>query len=894
MSLRRFWSRLRAVPHRDEIDRDLKDEISSHIELQESDERDAGASSRAAYTSARVATGNATLLHEDARAAWAFPLLESIFQDVRHAARLLRKNPGFTAVAILTLALGIGANTAIFSIVDTVILRPLPYKESSRMMYVQTNTAMFPGFRLGISWLALQRFQADAPAIEISAAYSATEMNFSAGSHPDRIDVASVTSSFFEEFGIAPQLGRLFITQDEQNEQGHLVVLSDSFWRTRLGATPNIVGQTIQLDKQSYTIIGVAAPKFSFPTKTLAWTPIFVPVSERTNPTSFFYQVISKLRPGATVEQARAQLKTIADRIAQDNPVLQKGYDFIATPMLEQRVGNIRQAYLILLAAATFVLLIACANLASLLLGRGWYRQREMALRAALGASRGRLARQMLVESCLLGLLGGIAGTVLAAGGVKLFIAIAPASMPRLNEITLNSTLLWFSLLTSLACGVLFGLAPARRAAKFDPNGSLKDAPAGSVIGTASARQPKLTGALVVVEIALAFVLLFGAALTAQSLSHLLNVNTGIRTDHILTFEVPQKDIGINTLTEEQMKSLTQAQNEKLAQLISRLRALPGVEEVAVSNFGVLVGNAALLSGDLHLEGQPAHPNTPMMTMARTVSPAFFKSLGISISRGRSFTDQDNIGSQSVAMVNEAFAKKYLGSVDVVGKHIINGPESSKNTAPPTEIIGIVADTRDFDLSKEPQPEYYTPLFQQYVDSPLVMIRTTGDPMSIANVASQVVWSLEPEQPITNIAELSRDVSARVGEPRMHVILLEIFAGIGLSLALLGVYGVLAYSVARRTREIGIRMALGARPGTVLGMIIRQGIVLAIAGTAIGIAGAFALNKFIASELYGVKPTDPVTFLGVSVLMLAVACLACGIPAWRAMRTDPTIALRHE
>ncbi len=894
MSLRRLWSRLRAVPQREKIDRDLHDEISAHIDMQEADNREAGASGGAAYTNARREVGNATLIREDARAAWAFPFLESILQDVRHAARLLRKNPGFTAIAVLTLALGIGANTAIFSIVDTVILRPLPYKDSARIVNVQTSTAMFPGFKLGISWLALQRFSNDAPAIEQSAAFSSSEMNFSSGGHPDRVNVVGVSDDFFSVFGIAPQQGRLLISQDQQNEQGHLVVLSDNTWRTSFGASPSVVGQTISLDKQSYTVVGVAARNFAFPAKTFAWAPLFVPVPERTNPTSFYYQVVSKLRPGASLAQASAQLKTIADRIAKDNPVLQKGYDIVATPMLEQRVGNIRQAYLILLAAATFVLLIACANLASLLLGRGMYRQREMTLRAALGASRGRLARQMLVESCLLAVIGGMAGAALAAAGVKLFVAIAPAGTARLDEITLNPTLLWFSLATSLAAGILFGLVPARRAAKFDANNSLKDEPSGGLVRNASGRSPKLGGALVVLEIALAFVLLFGAALTAQSLSRLLNVKTGIRTDHILTLELPQKDTGINTPTEAQMKAMVAAQNEKLAQLLPRLRALPGVEDVAISNYGVLSGNTSLLSGDLHLEGQPAHPDTPMMTMARTVSPDFFKALGISVSRGRAFNEQDAPGSQPVAMVNEAFAKKFLGSLDVVGKHILNGPESPKNQTPPTEIIGIVADTRDFQLGKDPEPEYYSPLLQQYIDSPLVMLRTSGAPLSLANVASQVVWSLEPEQPITDIAELSRDVSATVGEPRMHVILLEVFAGIGLALALLGVYGVLAYSVARRTREIGIRMALGARPGRVLRMIIRQGLALAIAGTAIGVAAALALNKFIASELYEVKPTDPATFIGVSIMMLVVACLACAIPALRAMRTDPTIALRHE
>jgi putative ABC transport system permease protein len=870
----------------------LHDEISAHVEMQEADDRAAGARRESAYTSARRTVGNATLIREDARFAWGFTFLESILQDIRHAARLLRKNPGFTAVAILTLALGIGANTAIFSIVDTVILKPLPYKDSSRMVYVQTSTAMFPGFNLGVSWLALQRFRSDAPAIEQSAATDSQEMNFSTAGHPDRVSVVGVTGDFFDEFGITPQLGGLFVSQDQQAEQSHLAVLSDKFWRTRLGSSPNVVGQKILLDKQPYTVVGVAAPKFEYPSDTSVWTPLFVPLTERTNPTSFYYQIVSKLRPGATLPQAQAQLKTIADRIAKDNPVLQKGYELVATPMLERSVGNIRQAYLILLAASTFVLLIACANLASLLLGRGWYRQREMALRAALGASRSRLARQMLVESCLLGVLGGIVGAALAAAGVKLFIAIAPADTRRLGEITLNSTLLWFSLATSLGAGILFGLAPARRAAKFDPNRSLKDAPAGALAGTSSTRQPKLTGALVVVEIALAFVLLFGAALTAQSLSRLLNVNTGIRTDHILTFELPQPPAGINS-SEAQMKSLTAKQDEQLALLIARLRAVPGVEDVAITSYSVLSGTVSLFSADLRLEGQ-ARPNAPIMTSLRLVSPSFFHTLGIAISRGRAFTDQDANGSHQVAIVNEAFAKKFLGSLDVVGKNIISGTDSATTKSQGTEIVGVVADTRDSNLGTDPKPEYYSPVLQNYLETQQILIHTTGDPMALTNSVSQAVWSLEPEQPVTHIVELSREVARTVGEPRMHVILLEIFAGIGLALALLGVYGVLAYSVARRTREIGIRMALGANRGTVLRMIVQQGLVLAVAGTAIGIAAALALNKAIASELFGVKPTDPATFVAVTFLMLVVACLACGVPAWRAMRTDPTIALRHE
>jgi predicted permease len=536
------------------------------------------------------------------------------------------------------------------------------------------------------------------------------------------------------------------------------------------------------------------------------------------------------------------------------------------------------------LAAATFVLLIACANLTSLLLARGWGRQREMALRAALGASPERLQRQGLVESCLLGLLGGAVGIALATGLVQIFVAIAPADTPRLNEISADWTLLLFALGSSLVSGVVFGLAPARRAARMDPNDALKEGTGGSVRGTS-----RFGNALVVLEVALAFVLLVGSTLMMQTLAHLLHQNPGFRTDHLLTFDLPQPPF----VSEKDSGGRAATQVTELKNMLAQVRQLPGLEDVVASDHGILDGMYFEHSG-LQLEGAlPEQSTVTEGVIARYISPGYFRMLGLPLVRGREFEEQDARAAHKVAVVNETMARRFWGTLDVVGKRL-NESTNGKETPEWSEIVGVVADARDVGIQDEPHPEYFLALFQWSAASHYLIVRTQANPEAMADTISRQIWSNYPDQPLTHVMTLSKTIAESVGDQRLHTVLLGVFAGLGLALALLGVYGVVSYSVARRTQEIGVRMALGAGQATVLRMVLRQGLTLVACGAVIGVAGALAAVRVIATELYGVKSTDPATFLVGAALILIVGCLACWVPARRAMQVDPMVALRYE
>ena len=538
-----------------------------------------------------------------------------------------------------------------------------------------------------------------------------------------------------------------------------------------------------------------------------------------------------------------------------------------------------RESYLVLLAAATFVLLIACANLTSLLLARGWGRQREIALRAALGASPGRLQRQGLVESCLLGLLGGAVGIALAAGLVQIFRATAPGDTPRLNEISVDGTLLWFALASSLVSGVVFGLAPARRAARMDPNDALKEGTGGSVRGTS-----RFGNALVVLEVALAFILLIGSTLMMQTLAHLLHQNPGFRTDHLLTFDLPQPP----QWNRKDSEGHAAGQIAQLKDMLAQVRRLPAVEDIVASDHGILDGMYFEHSG-LQLEGAlPEYSAVAESVIERYISPGYFRMLGISLVRGREFEEQDVRGAHRVIVVNEAMARKYWGTLDVVGKQV-GVSNDGKETPEWNEIVGVVANVRDVGI--QVRPEYFLALFQWGVGSHHLIVRTQANPDALAGTISRQIWASYADQPLTHVMTLTKTIAESVGDQRMHTVLLGVFAGVGLALALLGVYGVVSYSVARRTQEIGVRMALGAGRTNVMRMVMRQGLTLVACGVALGVAGALATVRAIASELYGVKSSDPWTFSGGAALILLVGCLACWAPARRAMRVDPMVAL---
>jgi predicted permease len=881
---------LHRVFQKEKSEQQLDAELRFHLEKQISEYVASGLTPEDARRRANLNFGALESVKEEARDARRASFVETLFQDIRYAARMLRKNRGFTIAAALTLALGIGANTAIFSIVNAVILRPLPYKDSSRIITVTTHTTMFPTFNLGLSWLSIERIRSQVPAVEETAGFVAGEKTLTANGQPTILTTISVSDGFFDELGATAQLGRLFTQDDFKAGQDHVLVLTDSLWRTRFGADPSVLGKPLILDKEPYRIVGVAAPKFSFSWSEQAWLPLAPRATDQQNPAFFMLQTICKMRRGEKIENVNAQLDAVVQQMMKDYPVLGGGYRLTAKSLLSGRVvGETREAFLMLLAAAAFVLLIACANLASLLLARGSGRQREMALRAALGASPGRLLRQGLVESCLLALIGGGIGMILAAEGIDLFRAIAPPDTPRLGEISLDLTLLWFSLITSLIAGVLFGIVPARRAAHLDPSDALKEG-AGTSLGSArSARQSRLGSALVTLEVALAFILVVGSVLMTLTLSRLLHQNPGFRTDHLLSFDLPQppaKDAG-------NIEDILQPSHVR--EIVEKIQQVPGVADVTLSDHGVLSG-MIMMQADLLVDGAtPASSKEARHASTRYIYPHYFQTLRIPLLRGREFTDQDT-GGKSVkrgVVVNAAMAREYWGTLDVVGERI-SMSRDEKNERVWNEVIGVVADAREVNLRDAPSPTYFLSMLQGGTGSVHVLVRTHTDPEELAATITRQIWTAYPEQPVTHVMTMAQNISQSVGSERLRSVLLVVFAGIGFALALVGVYGVISYSVARRVQEIGIRMALGAAPRDVLQMVIGQGLLPVGLGVVLGVFASIGLTRLVASQLYGVKPTDPASFVGATALLLAVALLACWIPARRAMRVDPIVALRYE
>jgi predicted permease len=883
--MRKLFAALQNLFRHKKVEHDLDAEVRSYSDLLQEEKMSNGMNANEARRASRMDLGGPEQLKEEIRSARAGAWIGTLWQDIRYAARLLRKNPGFTAVAILTLALGVGANTAVFSVVNAVVLRPLPYKDSSRIVNINTTTAMFPEFTtLGNSWIAYEQMRKDATAFEQLAPYRGSEMTLTAAGDPARLSVVSAGDGFFDLFAATPQLGRLFVASDQSESQGHVAVLSDAFWRAHFGADRGVIGRAITLDKETFTVVGVAPRAFVFPDEADLWTPLVIDKAELTNPTAFNIQVVARLRRELSISQAQSQLEVIAKDIAAANPALKEGYKLTSTSLLESKIGHVRATYLMLFGAAGFVLLIACANLASLLLSRGFGRQREMAMRAALGASRGRIIRQALVESCLLGLCGGIVGAFFAAFGIGAFRQIAPDYTPRINEIAADSAMFWFALGTSLLAGILFGLAPALRASRSDPNSALKDGVGGSVSGISSTRQPKLGAVLVISEVALAFMLLIGAVVTAEGLAKLLKTDTGMRTDHLLTFDLP-----LSQYTDENADAV----HAKIENILQRVRAIPGVAEVTATDHSVLGGNMYITSG-FTVEGVPTTSSASRSAQVRYVSPTYFQMLGVNLIRGRTFTEHDLPNSQKVMIVNESMAKKLWGTLDVVGKRIAVGARSPKNDKDWTMVAGVIANIREVALNSKASPEFYFPILQGGPGSLHLIVRTAKDPSALASLVSRQVWTADKDQPITHVATMDNLIREQIGDTRMDTFLLNFFGTIGLGLALLGVYGVVAYSVSRRTREIGIRMALGANRFDVLRMVIRQGLILSLIGVAIGGAGAVALKKVLQNNFTVANANDVTTYLVAGVLVIFVACLACYVPARRAMRVDPMVALRYE
>jgi putative ABC transport system permease protein len=798
----------------------------------------------------------------------------TFWQDLRYAARMLIKQPGFTTVAVLTIALGIGANSAIFSVVNSVLLRPLSFPEPERLIKIWET--FLPGGQGTVSVPNLKDWREQNEAFTQIAAYQTAGFNLKGEENPERVVGSTVSADFFEVLGVPPHFGRTFQQGEDEPGRNRIVVLSYSLWQRNFGGDPGIVGKDILLGGENYRVVGVMPPHFRFPSRlTELWVPLDVPTSYASRGNHFLL-TLGRLKPGVSLEQAREQMVTIARRLEQQYPDNQAGRSVKLIPLQEEVVQNVRPALLVLLGAVGFVLLIACVNVANLLLARGAARRREIAIRTALGAGRGRLVRQLLTESVLLAVIGGVVGLGLGKLGVNLLITLASSYLPRASEVGLDSRVVGFTLLLSVLTGIIFGLAPAVQSARADVQSALKD---GSNTG-ASSQQNWLRGALVVAEVSAAMVLLVGAGLLIKSFVRLQQMDAGLRPDNVIT-------LGINL--PQAKYSTSQAIDNFYQQLIDRVSSLPGVQTAGIINLLPLQQWGT--NGDIHIEGDPPYPpgQAPLAEL-RIVSPDYFRALSIPLIAGRFFNAQDQEHSERVVIINQALARRYIPNKDPIGKRLGRGGDTWMT------IVGVVADVNQSGLTQDSRPEIYTPYTQtaDFKRNVSVVVRASSEPTALISSIRNEVRNLDRNQPIYNVKTMETVISESISDRRLNMLLLGIFAAVALTLAVIGIYSVMSYVVTQSTREIGIRMALGAQTSDVLKLVIGQGIVLALVGVGLGLGGAFALTRLMSSMLYGVTTTDPLTFIGVSALLMLIAVLACYLPARRATKVHPMVALRYE
>jgi putative ABC transport system permease protein len=803
-----------------------------------------------------------------------------ILQDLRFGLRMLWKNPGFTIVAVLALALGIGANSAIFSVVNAVLLQPLPYKNPDALVMVWDDQTHLGFPKDTPSPANFLDWREQNTVFEGMAALAERSFNLTGVGEPERLDGRRVSANFFSLLGVEPQLGRGF-TPEEDKPGIRVVILGHAMWQRRFGGDPGVIGRAINLNGEVYTVVGVMPPNFQFPTgKDQLWVPIAFPADEAAYRGAHYLEVMARLKPGVTLQQAHAEMETIAARLEKQYPETNMRVGSVVTPLHEQVVGDIKPALLILLGAVGFVLLIACANVANLLLARAAVRQKEISLRLALGASRARLVRQFLTESVLLAGLGGGCGLLVSLAAIRALKKFIPDTISQVQAINIDSKVLIFTLLVSLATGLIFGLAPAMQASSFNLNETLKEGGRDSAAGT---RGNRIRGLLVIAEVAVSFILLIGAGLLINSFFHLRTLDPGFRVDHLLTAKVELSDTKYPD---------AQRRIAFFDEVVRRVRELPGVQSVAAGGNLPFTYNGD--SGYIAVEGVPDPPPDQRVDVVyRTVGPGYLSTMGIPLVRGRDFTDQDTLDNTLGVIISEKTAKHYWPNQDPIGKRLKNGTTDSKS--PWRTVIGVVKDVRQNDFVAQPKMQMYWSFRQMQEErANALVIRTSVDPMSLAASVRNAVWAVDKDQPVSNIRTMDEIVSKAVARQRFSMLLLGIFAGVALILAAVGIYGVMSYSVAQRTREIGIRMALGARRGDVLKMTVKQGLKLVIIGVAIGLVAAFVLTRVMTSLLFGISATDPVTFVSIPLLLMGVAMLASYIPALRATKVNPMVALRAQ
>ncbi len=811
--------------------------------------------------------------------------MTSLWQDLRFSLRMIAKAPGFSAIVILTLALGIGANTAIFSVVNAVLLAPLPYSQPDKLVMVWSKNDA-KGYKIApVSGGEFAEWKSQSSAFEAMAASSDSLVTLTGSGDPQVVIGYQFSADYFRLLGTRPELGRTFLDSEDKPGAPDVVVLSDAIWRRTFNADPAILGTSIQLNGKPSIVVGVMPPNFKYPSLVELWTPLGLPDAALANYDDTPLRIMARLKPGVTVAQAQAQLDAIEQRIAAQHPQTDAGNAVTLVPLREQIAGDVRMPLLILLGAVGLVLLITCANIASLMLARAAGRKKEIAIRTALGGTRWRLIRQFLAESLLLSLAGGALGLLFAIGCSNFLLAIFPnnignLNIPHVTSIPIDARVFAFALGSAIITGVLFGLAPVLGFKAATSAAAMKDASRGTTMGAA---QRRLRSVLVVGEFALAFVLLIGAGLLIASFRNLLRGNLGFDADRVLGVQI---FLSINEYPSDKPENRLHFVNEGLA----RIRQLPGVESVGAAGFMPLSGFWG--DRDFTVEGQPERAaGQKANAKADLITPDYFRALGIPILQGRAFTDQDQNGSPHVVIVNQTLARKEFGTENPIGKRLNFGDSTKPDL---WEVVGVVSDIHDFGLEEKARGNLYRPFAQ--IPFPLVafVVRTSGRPASLTSAVKEAIWSVDRNQPIDKIIGLDQLADESLGVRRVSSVLLGGFAALALLLAGLGIYGVTAFSVAQRTHEIGVRMALGAQSENVLKIVLGYGLKIALTGMAIGLAGAFVLSQLVQSLLYGVKPTDAVTFAGTAVLLAVIALVACYVPARRAMRVDPMVALRHE
>jgi putative ABC transport system permease protein len=815
--------------------------------------------------------------------------MQTFWQDLRHGARMLVKNPGFTVIAVLTLGLGIGAVAAIFSVVDAVLLRPLPYKEPERITLVQQHMPKLDWYFGGVSAPEMLDYIAGNETFAEMAGYGIINLNLTGELEPRRIEVARVSPGLFPLLGVTPLLGRGFTVEEDEVGKNRVVALSEGLWRRHFGADPNIVGRTVKLDEASFTVVGVMPARLRFPAAGAAyadpvelWTPLALTDDEKlARRRDSNFNLIGRLKPGVGIEQAQANMAAVAARIEREYPDIYQGNTRIAATavsLTEKMTQKVRLVVLMLFGAVGLVLLIACANIANLQLARAAARRKEIAIRSALGARPWRIARQTLTESLLLALIGGVAGALIAVWALDLIVKFGPGMAPRLGEVRLDPRALGFTLLVTLLAGILFGLAPALQSARVGLTEALNES--GRASGAGGREGARLRNALVILEMAMAVVLLVGAGLLINSFVRLLRTPPGFNPEGVI--------VARTTLPAARYPEAERGK-EVYRRALERIAALPGVQQVSVASALPLISDwqiGFLVEGRGEREGYTAYGSW--------VSNDFFRAMGIPLNRGRVFTDEDRADTTPVVVINEAMARRFWPGQDAVGKRVRWGGWN-----PPQgwlTIAGVVGDVKFSSLEAESPPTIYMPVFQipRIRRDAVFIARTTVDPSSLAAAMRREIAAVDADLPVYDVRTMNQVIAESVAQRRFTMGLLAIFAFAALGLAALGLYGVLSYAVTQRTREIGLRMALGGRRLDVLGLVVGQGMKMAMIGALAGLIASLALTRLMKGLLFGVSASDPLTFIAVALLLATVALVACWIPARRATKVDPMVALRCE